>query len=104
MTLGLWMLDEQGKPFTTEDPIAWGKWYETADRTLAREHIGGVLISVLISTVFLALDHQYGEGPPVLWETMIFGGKHDGYQKRYSSKEEALEGHKRAVLLVKEST
>lgn len=58
----------------------------------------------LVSTVFLGLDHDYtGKGPPVLWETMIFGidipGDEDGYdyQTRYSSREDALSGHKRAV-------
>lgn len=29
---------------------------------------------VNVSTVFLAIDHAFGDGPPVLYETMIFGG------------------------------
>ena len=56
---------------------------------------------VTVSTVFLGLDHSYNENVPVLWETMIFGGEHNLYQERYSSYEGALEGHERAVLLVK---
>jgi len=43
---------------------------------------------VRVSTVFLGLDHSWlGYGKPVLWETMIFGGKHNGFQERYSSYE-----------------
>jgi hypothetical protein len=31
---------------------------------------------------------------------MIFGGPHDGYQDRYTSRQEALEGHQKALALV----
>jgi hypothetical protein len=31
---------------------------------------------------------------------MIFGGEHDQYQERYTSYEDALEGHKIALNLV----
>ena len=64
---------------------------------------------VLISTVFLALDMGMNHLPfdcaglqyaPVLWETMVFGGRHDSYQVRYTSKEAALEGHAQAVKMV----
>ena len=53
-----------------------------------------------ISTVFLGLNHNCGDGPPILFETMVFGGEFDGYQDRYSTWEEAEEGHKKAVDLV----
>jgi len=46
------------------------------------------------------MNHTYGEGEPLLFETMIFGGEHDDYQERYSTYEEALEGHQRAIQLV----
>ena len=46
---------------------------------------------VEVSTVFLGIDHQFGYGKPLLFETMIFGGKNDGYQTRYSTWEEAVE-------------
>lgn len=56
----------------------------------------------LVSTVFLGLDHNYGDnGLPILWETMIFpdsGG--DNYQVRYSSYKEAIEGHLKACLTI----
>jgi hypothetical protein len=57
-----------------------------------------------VSTVFLGLDHNYSfEGPPVLWETMIFGGEHDSYQTRYTSKDDAVKGHEEALRLVRGS-
>ena len=53
-----------------------------------------------VSTVFLGLDHSWSGGKPVLWETMIFGGEHDEYQARYTTYEDALEGHQEALNLV----
>ena len=41
--------------------------------------------------------HRYGEGPPVLFETMIFGGPTDEDQWRYISMEEAIVGHELAL-------
>ena len=51
--------------------------------------------------VFLGLDHQYGEGPPVLFETMVFGGELDQEQVRYHTWEEAAAGHAAMVERVK---
>ena len=42
-----------------------------------------------------------GDGKPILWETMIFGGEHNEYQGRYTTYEDAIEGHKKAIELVK---
>jgi hypothetical protein len=54
---------------------------------------------VRVSTVFLALDHSFGDGPPVLWETMVFPA--DSYMdlecERYTSQADALAGHERMV-------
>lgn len=46
----------------------------------------------MVSTVMLPFDHGY-DGTPLLFETMIFGGEHGGYQRRYSTREEAVAGH-----------
>lgn len=54
-----------------------------------------------VSTVFLGIDMRpIGDGPPILWETMIFGGTLDGEQWRYSSREQAERGHQAIVRLV----
>lgn len=81
----------EGDPITREE---WATSYDDGDSTQV------ALSEVSVSTVFMGLDHAMGtEGPPILWETMIFGGPHDGYQTRYSSKEDAVEGHRYATAL-----
>ena len=77
--------------------LEWGRWFEKAERHVAKDTIKGVDVS----TVFLGLDHNYFGGPPLLFETMIFGGEHDDYQERYTTWDEALLGHGRALALVK---
>lgn len=48
-----------------------------------------------VSTVFLGLDHQFGDGPPLIFETMVFPS--NSYAeldcKRYTTKAEAIAGH-----------
>lgn len=79
-----------------DDLMKWAKWIEKADRHVAQETRG----EVRVSTVFLGLDHSFGGPTPILFETMIFGGEHDGYQQRCSTWDEAAEMHKRACELV----
>ena len=50
-----------------------------------------------VSTVFLAIDHGWGNEPPILFETMIFGGDYDEWQWRYGTWEQAEAGHNRVV-------
>jgi hypothetical protein len=54
----------------------------------------------LISTVHLVLDHSFGGGVPIIFETMVFGpeGKEEGaWTSRYTNEAEALVGHKEIV-------
>lgn len=81
-------------------PIAVEKLSEANWARIAKDTVE----NVLVSTVFLALDHSWKEGgPPILFETMIFGGKYDQYQDRYSTWDKAIQGHEIAVNLVKQS-
>lgn len=96
---GKYVLDDQGNVRPEEDLLKWAEWFEHAqNRVLARDQIG----DVLVSTIFLGLDHGLGRGLPVLWETVIFGGKHHQAMWRYTSWEEAMAGHFQAVNLVRE--
>lgn len=105
-SLGLYVLNDAGEPVPEPDTLVWSKWLAAAT-VEGRRHIGDDTVGPYrVSTVFLGLDHSYGEGPPVLWETMIFGmpqkisGKlyrKELFQKRYCSKAGALAGHARAV-------
>jgi hypothetical protein len=85
-----------GKNVVSASLEEWAQWYETADRAVAKTSISD---EVNVSTVFLGLDHSFGDGPPQLFETMIFGGEHDQYQERFETWEQAEAGHKVAVSL-----
>ena len=54
---------------------------------------------IYVSTVFLGIDHNFGDGPPILYETMVFGLE-DEYQCRYETRVEAESGHDRTVKMV----
>lgn len=93
--------DVDGNPIDA-NRFAELKW-EPAGPITAYSRIGRDTINtpddgmVEVSTVWLGLDHQFGEGPPLIFETLIFGGDRDGEVRRYSTKEEALAGHLHAV-------
>jgi hypothetical protein len=87
---GLYIVDEQGEVVPCADVLEWGRWFEGADRQVGDWEEGGVRVS----TVFLGIDHDLvGHGPPVLWETRMFGGRWHGEQVRYRSRAAALAGH-----------
>lgn len=54
-----------------------------------------------VSTVWMGLDHQFGDGPPLIFETMCLGGDHDAECFRYATEQEAIEGHRRMVELLR---
>lgn len=63
-----------------------------------------------ISTVWLGINHRFtSDGPPMIFETMIFGPAElapaslEGYQRRWSTEAQALEGHAEAVALVEQA-
>jgi hypothetical protein len=75
------------------DVIEWGMLFDREKRGIAFNRVG----DVEISTVFLGLDHSFTGGEPVLFETMVFGGEHEGFCERYTTKEKAVEGHNRVL-------
>lgn len=95
-----YIINENGVPILEPDLHTWATWFETAERHVAQQYIGGVYVS----TVFLGIDHNFGfGGPPILYKTMIFGGKHDEYQMRSATKHAALSNHDEAVAMVRDS-
>lgn len=86
----------EGKTIKEVDNIQeWGVWFEKSDRHVKKTNITE---DIMISTVFLGMDHSFGiGGPPLLFETMIFGGPHDEYQERYATWDEAEKGHLNAI-------
>jgi hypothetical protein len=85
-----------GKPKKEPNLMKWAKWFEDGhNRVVKVDSKDGVRVS----TVFLGLDHQFGKGKPLLYETMIFGGAHDEFMNRYSTQKEAIEGHERTCKM-----
>jgi hypothetical protein len=82
------------------DILEWAKWWEQSRRTIELNHVG----EATVSTVFLGLDHNWEGGPPLLFETMIFGGPLAESQWRYASWDEAVAGHALAVLRARAAT
>lgn len=81
----------------------WSKQFEemsqAGTRRIGSEYIDGKHVS----TVWLGANHSfYGGNKPLVFETLIFdGSKHDdNYCERYSTWDEAVKGHKKAVQWV----
>lgn len=50
-----------------------------------------------VSTVFLCIDHAFGGGEPVLFETMVFDNKEPEKYERYTTWDLAEAGHRKIV-------
>jgi hypothetical protein len=95
--LRYYMLDAEHHVVETNNVITWAQWFEDANRVVDWTQITS---EITVSTVFLGLDHRFaGAGPPLLFETMIFGGpaELDETCWRYSSWDDAQAGHAAAV-------
>jgi hypothetical protein len=106
-----YILNANNEPVPEPDVGKWAQWWER-NRVVAYDIIMPRKKRlrdwftrhnpIAISTVFLGLDHDLtGEGPLVLWETMVFGGKLDGTQQRYTTLHVAMEGHRTIRMRVR---
>ena len=92
--------DPMGEPISFAE---WGRLYELRVREEMSDDCWWrrrteIDDKVHVSTVWLGLDHNFWfEGPPLIWETMIFGGRFNDYQWRYPSRPAALDDHERIV-------
>lgn len=90
------------EPVPCDDLLAWALWFETAERHLARTELPG---GAYVSTVFLGMDHNFAGRAsgrahvPVLFETLVFGGDHDGLCERTATWAEAEAAHAAMVAL-----
>ena len=93
--------DDAGNPIAT-DHISMARWLTNKRRRVARDQIG----TLTVSTVFLGLNHKWEAGPPILWETMVFGlpDDTDEIQLRYSSRADAIAGHMRTCAEMRAAT
>ena len=88
---GYFVLDERGEPVLERDFGAWTRWFETADRSIARTGVGP---HVTVVTTFRGVGDtdESGTTPP-LFETRVFGGILDGEEVRHRTRTQALDGH-----------
>lgn len=80
--------------------MEWASWLEKAraERVVAKTEISD---GVRVSTVFLGLNYRFGEGPPLLFETLVFGGPWGGEMERCSTWAEAEAMHAQMCETVK---
>ena len=90
--------DRQGNPM---EMMKWAASFEKLDNKIVKQQYVGEL---WVSTVWLGLDHNFGGGPPLIFETMVFdhsgGDRHrfdDLEQRRYTTEKEARAGHREIV-------
>lgn len=89
------ILNTDGNPVAVPSLERWVQWLDKSKRSVAVDHVG----DVRVSTVFLGLDHGFGAYPqPILWETMVFGGKLDQEQARCSGTREQAEAMHAAMV------
>lgn len=82
---------------------AWAMWFESrgAERFLKQTRLPN---GYFVSTIWLGIDHGFGRGPPIIFESMVFQSPKSEHslgpmrdQRRYATRREALEGHEALV-------
>jgi hypothetical protein len=88
------------------DAMEWARQFEgTSSRRVARTKVTDAADpskSFDVSTVFIGLDHGFGDGPPLIFESMTFaeGDSMDEMCERYSTETQARQGHTLMVVEV----
>lgn len=93
--MGSMYYDRQGREIDAD------KWSELFRYKEYKRVANTELKGVQVSTIWLGLNHQWDGGKPLVFETMVFGGKHDKCMERYTTESEARIGHARMVSKVK---
>jgi hypothetical protein len=90
--------DRNGTPISLER-------YSELLQDLAYRHVRVTAIGddVEVSTVWLGIDHNFTRvGPPLIFETLVFGGALDGQGERWPNEDAAFAGHDQWVARVRE--
>jgi hypothetical protein len=88
---GYFVLDERGEPVPERDLEAWTRWFERADRSIARTVVAAD-ITVLTTFRGVAETDESGVAGD-LFETRVFGGILDGEELRHRTRSEAVDRH-----------
>jgi hypothetical protein len=84
------VLDEQGNPLPVSDVEVWSRWFERADRGVARTV---VTPNVTVLTTFSGVDQAAEGRPPLLFETRVFGGVLNAEELQHPTRIDALAAH-----------
>ncbi len=93
----LFILDDQNNPtpMPEDELLEWGAWMKAAKESgrvqVADDQIG----AFRIRTHFCGCDHNWEDGPPVLFETLVTENneRRDLYTQRYTNWNDAEAGH-----------
>lgn len=90
--------DKDGNPISMEE---WTRLFGDLEyKTIGKSEVG----DYRVSTVWLGLNHSYGDGAMLIFETMIFDSDdYSGlFQMRYTTQEQAEIGHRLVVEMLRE--
>lgn len=94
------MSDYYDKDGRSIEMMDWAQLFEdNGYKRIASDTVG----DATISTVWMGLDHSFGFGPPLIFETMVFGGSLSDEMDRYPTLAEAETGHRAMVERVREA-
>lgn len=85
---GIGHYDRSGKRITL---MQWAALFEQLEYRRVRSTM--TASGARVSTVWLGLDHGWGDGPPVIFESMVFLAGKDIDQDRYATEADAIAGH-----------
>ena len=87
--------DRDARPITSE------RWMELKrDASYWRVGLTDLGRRGRVSTVWLGLNHAFDDGPPLIFETLVFGGPLAVTMERYTTLEQARAGHEVMVRRV----
>ena len=91
--------DRQGNPI---DLLQWTELFKDKEyRVVSQQYLDP---NLLVSTVWLGLNHSFTGEVPEIFETMVFGNKdQNGFRvdldmERYATEAEAIAGHRRFMV------
>jgi len=89
--------DKEGNPL---ELMEWARMFETEEARASYKRVAETTLpnGRWVSTVWLGIDHSFGSGPPLIFETMVFSSKKDMNDldcDRYSTEAQAKQGHER---------
>jgi hypothetical protein len=111
MSLIFYTLDLAGNPQEAQTIEEWVHWAQnhTHDRVVLKTKCG----DTWVVTIFLAIDfgreafdvETLVEEPalPLLYETMVFGGKRPGFSRKFPTRTQAIDFHHALENMVREA-